>query len=132
MNLKPLIKVLKLFLLKAVSLFITSPTNLPQGSSKQKGFQQLWGRCGINGSLRQPWALKQRAGKSQAGRDKWLCAKSECKPKPIGSKNKMSLGCTEESIYREVTLEVNLLCDSESQHGYIHVCMPRHGYIQNE
>lgn len=37
MDLKPLIKVLKLFILKAVSVFIANPTELPQGLLEQKG-----------------------------------------------------------------------------------------------
>lgn len=37
MDLKPLIKVLELFVLKAVSVFIGNQTDLPQGLLEQKG-----------------------------------------------------------------------------------------------
>lgn len=140
MNVKPLIKVLNPFLLRAVSLFIASPTDLPQGLTEQKGFQpadrgkswgleQIWGRRGVNGRLGQPRPLQQRAGRSQTRHDKWLCPKTECKPKPTGSKKKISMGCIEESIYQEVSMKVSLLISNSLWiSAWIHTFLYEHSY----
>lgn len=138
MNLKPLIKALKVSPLQAVPLLVPSSSDQPPGSSERRGFQpadqggswggeRLWGGCGVNGRLGRPRPLEQRAGSSQTGHDKWLCMKTESKPKQTAPKKtlknnikKISVGCFEESIYQGVSLKVTT-CGS--RHGSIHCWM---------
>lgn len=133
MNLKPLIKVLKLFLLKAVSVFLVSRSGLPQGCWEEKCSQPAergdpGGRsgsgAGVNGSPGQPRPLEQRAGRSQPRHDKWLCRKTEREPKPIGTKKrkkKKSTGCVIERSPWKWTPSSVIVC--EAQHGYARFCM---------
>lgn len=81
MNLKPLIKVLKLLILEAASIFMAIRTNLPRGLPEQGGL-----RAAARGEVEAPELPGAGAGvNAHLGPNKGLPVKADGKPKPTGS-----------------------------------------------